>query len=94
MLSASQTMFNIIGAIVAGVPGKNMVVSCLEHPSGFDSVQYYAERYGLELRVCRVIPLPAALMFPKWERLVEDTVLLSCMYPATSQARSMIFLLS
>ena len=33
-------MFNIIGAIVAsGVPGKNMVVSCLEHPSGFDGVQ-------------------------------------------------------
>lgn len=81
MLSASQTMFNIIGAIVAGVPGKNMVVSCLEHPSGFDSVQYYAERYGLELRVLQSNPATGGIDVSEVERLVDkDTVLLSCMY--------------
>lgn len=81
MLSASQTMFNIIGAIVAGVPGKNMVVSCLEHPSGFDSVQYYCERYGLELRVMQSDPATGGIDVSEVERLVDkDTVLLSCMY--------------
>ena len=81
MLSASQTMFNIIGAIVAGVPGKNMVVSCLEHPSGFDSVQYYCERYGLELRVMQSDPATGGIDVSEVQRLVdEDTVLLSCMY--------------
>lgn len=81
MLSASQTMFNIIGAIVAGVPGKNMVVSCLEHPSGFDSVQYYCERYGLELRVMQSNPATGGIDVSEVERLVDkDTVLLSCMY--------------
>ncbi len=81
MLSASQTMFNIIGAIVAGVPGKNMVVSCLEHPSGFDSVQYYCERYGLELRVMQSDPATGGIDVSEVKRLVDkDTVLLSCMY--------------
>lgn len=80
-LSASQVMFNIIGAIAASVPGKNMVVSVLEHPSGFDSVQYYAERYGLELRVLQSNPATGGIDVSEVERLVDrDTVLLSCMY--------------
>ena len=80
-LSASQVMFNIIGAIAASVPGKNMVVSVLEHPSGFDSVQYYADRYGLELRVMQSNPATGGIDVSEVERLVDkDTVLLSCMY--------------
>ena len=81
MLSASQTMFNIIGAIAGAIPGKNMVVSCLEHPSGFDSVQYYAEKYNLELRVMQSNPATGGIDVSEVERLVDkDTVLLSCMY--------------
>lgn len=80
-LSASQVMFNIIGAIAAAIPGKNMVVSVLEHPSGFDSVEYYAERYGLELRVLQSNPATGGIDVSEVERLVDkDTVLLSCMY--------------
>lgn len=80
-LSASQVMFNIIGAIAASVPGKNMVVSVLEHPSGFDSVEYYCERYGLELRVMQANPATGGIDVSEVERLVDkDTVLLSCMY--------------
>lgn len=80
-LSASQVMFNIIGAIAASVPGKNMVVSVLEHPSGFDSIEYYAERYGLELRVMQSNPATGGIDVSEVERLVDkDTVVLSCMY--------------
>lgn len=80
-LTASQVMFNIIEAITQAIPGKNMVVSVLEHPSAFDSVQYYAERHGLELRVLRSNPAIGGVDVSEVERLVDkDTVLLSCMY--------------
>lgn len=80
-LSASQVMFNIIGAIAQNVPGKNMVVSVLEHPSGFDSVQMYAQRMGLELRVMQSDPATGGIGVSEVRRLVDkDTVLLSCMY--------------
>lgn len=80
-LSASQVMFNIIGAISDAIPGKNMVVSVLEHPSGFDSVEYYAKRHGLELRVMQSNPDTGGIDVSEVKRLVDqDTVLLSCMY--------------
>ena len=80
-LSASQVMFNIIGAIAGSTPGKNMVVSVLEHPSGFDSVQMYAQRMGLELRVLKSNPETGGIDVSEVERLVDkDTVLLSCMF--------------
>jgi len=80
-LSASQVMFNIVGAIAENVPGSNMVVSVLEHPSAFDSVQYYAEKMGLELRVLQSNPLTGGIDAEEIKRKVDkDTVLLSCMY--------------
>ena len=80
-LSASQVMFQIIGAITDAVPGKNIVVSVLEHPSGFDSVEYYAKKHGLELRVMRSNPRTGGIDVSEVKRLVDkDTVLMSCMY--------------
>lgn len=80
-LSASQVMFNIIEAITRSVKGKNIVVSILEHPSAYDSVQYYAEQRGLELRVMQSNPDTGGIDVSEVERLVDqDTVLLSCMY--------------
>ena len=50
-LTASQTMFQMVGMIMENVKGKNAVVSCLEHPSAFDAVEYYCKKTGRELRV-------------------------------------------
>jgi selenocysteine lyase/cysteine desulfurase len=80
-LSASQVMFNIVGAIADGVKGSNMVVSCLEHPSGFDSVQYHAARTGREVRVMRSNPATGGIDVTEVAKYVDnDTVMLSCMY--------------
>lgn len=80
-LSASQVMFNIVGAIADGVEGDNMVVSVLEHPSGFDSVEYHARRTGRELRVMQSNPATGGIDVEEVIKNVdENTVLLSCMY--------------
>lgn len=80
-LSASQVMFDIIETITRSIRGKNIVVSVLEHPSGFDSVEYYAREHGLELRVMRSNPATGGIDVSEVERLVDqDTVLMSCMY--------------
>lgn len=50
-LTASQTMFQMVGMIMENVEGKNAVVSCLEHPSAFDAVEYYCKKTGSELRI-------------------------------------------
>lgn len=80
-LSASQIMFNIVEAIATNVPGKNMVVSVIEHPSAFDSVEYYAKKTGCELRVMQSNPVTGAVELDQVSKLVDkDTVLFSCMY--------------
>ena len=80
-LSASQVMFNIVQAIAENIPGDNMVVSILEHPSGFDSVEYYAKKTGRELRVLNSNPMTGGIDVNEVIRNVDkNTVLLSCMY--------------
>lgn len=80
-LSASQVMFNIVGAIADGVEGDNMVVSVLEHPSGFDSVEYHAKRTGREMRVLGSNPATGGIDVEEIARKVDkNTVMLSCMY--------------
>ncbi len=79
-LTASQTMFQIVGIIMENVPGTNAVVSSLEHPSAFDAVEYYCKKTGRELRVIPanaetggIDPEAAAALVDK------DTCLLSVM---------------
>ena len=50
-LTASQTMFHMVGLIMENIPGKNAVVSSIEHPSAFDAVEFYCKKTGREMRV-------------------------------------------
>ncbi len=80
-LSASQTMFQMVEIILRNVKwGKNVVVSALEHPSAFDSVQYYCEKTGREMRVAHIDPANGQITTDEIKRLVDkDTVMLSVM---------------
>ena len=63
-LTASQAMFHMVGMILEHVPGGNVVVSSLEHPSAFDAVCYHAKRYGNGgMLMNAVIALFATLFF-------------------------------
>ena len=80
-LSASQVMFNIVESIAENIPGDNMVVSVLEHPSAFDSVEYYAKKTGRELRILNSNPLTGGIDVAEViKKIDKNTVLLSCMY--------------
>lgn len=50
-LTASQTMFHMVGLIMENAKGTNAVVSSIEHPSAFDAVEFYCKKTGKELRV-------------------------------------------
>lgn len=50
-LTASQTMFHMVGLIMENVEGTNVVVSAIEHPSAYDAIAYYCEKTGREMRV-------------------------------------------
>ena len=50
-LSASQAMYQAVGAIMENVKwGTNAVTSSLEHPSAHDAVEYYCNKTGREFR--------------------------------------------
>ena len=79
-LTASQTMFQMVGIIMENVPGKNAVVSSLEHPSAFDAVEYYCKKTGRELRVIPANPVTGGIDPEAAAELVDgDTCLLSVM---------------
>ena len=50
-LTASQTMFQMVGMIMENVSGTNAVVSSIEHPSAFDAIEYYCNKTNKEMRV-------------------------------------------
>ena len=79
-LTASQTMFQMVGIIMENIPGKNAVVSSLEHPSAFDAVEYYCKKLGRELRVIPANPISGGIDPEAAAALVDDdTCLLSVM---------------
>jgi selenocysteine lyase/cysteine desulfurase len=79
-LTASQTMFQLVGIIMENTEGKNAVVSSLEHPSAFDAVAYYCEKTGRELRVIPANPQTGGIDPEAVAALVDkDTCLLSVM---------------
>jgi len=80
-LTASQVMFQMVGAVAENIPGTNIVTSVLEHPSAFDAVSYYAEKTGRELRVAQSNKLTGGVDPEEIAKLIdENTVLLSVMY--------------
>ena len=50
-LTASQTMFQMVGIIMENTGGKNAVTSAIEHPSSYDAMEYYCRKTGKDMRV-------------------------------------------
>lgn len=80
-LTASQAMFEIVGAVAENIPGKNIVTTVLEHPSAYDAASYYAKKTGKELRVAKSNPKTGGVDVEEiLSHIDQDTCLLSCMY--------------
>ena len=79
-LTASQTMFHMVGLIMENIPGTNAVVSSIEHPSAFDAVEFYCKKTGRELRVVPANPETGRIDADEVIKYVDkDTCLLSIM---------------
>ena len=79
-LTASQTMFHMVGLIMENTDGTNAVVSSIEHPSAFDAVEYYCKKTGKELRVIPANTTTGAIDPDEVIKYVDkDTCLLSVM---------------
>jgi selenocysteine lyase/cysteine desulfurase len=79
-LTASQTMFQLVGIIMENVSGTNAVVSSIEHPSAFDAVEYYCKKTGRELRVIPANKITGGIDADEVAKLIDkDTCLLSVM---------------
>lgn len=77
-MTASIIVFDVSEAIIASVPGTNVVTTALEHPSAFDGCQIPAEKYGKELRVAQTDPRTGIVRPEDVVKLVDkDTCLLS-----------------
>ncbi|NBK22802.1 MAG: aminotransferase class V-fold PLP-dependent enzyme [Spirochaetia bacterium] len=80
-LSASQAMFQMVGAVVENIPGSNVVTSILEHPSAYDAAAYYCQKTGKELRVAKANQKTGQIDPQEIVSLIdENTCLLSIMY--------------
>ena len=79
-LTASQTMFHMVGLIMENIPGTNAVVSSIEHPSAFDAIEYYCKKTGKEMRVVPANPLTGGIDPDEAVKYVDkNTCLLSIM---------------
>ena len=77
-MTASIVLFDVSEAIIANVPGSNVVTTELEHPSAFDGCAVPAERYGKTLRVAKTNPKTGTIDPESILRLVDkDSCLLS-----------------
>ena len=79
-LTASQTMFQMVGMIMENVGGTNAVVSSIEHPSAFDAIEYYCNKTGKEMRVVPANKKTGGIDVDEVIKLVDkNTTLLSIM---------------
>lgn len=80
-LTASQTMYRAVGAILENVDwGTNVVTSLLEHPSAHDAVEYYADRTKREFREVPANPKTGGIDVEEVIKHVDkDTLLVSIM---------------
>ena len=77
-MTASIVLFDVSEAIIANVPGTNVVTTQLEHPSAFDGCAIPAEKYGKELRVAQTDPVTGTIPVENVLKLIDqDTCLLS-----------------
>lgn len=75
-MTASQVMFQIVGAIMENCGGDNAITSVMEHPSAFDAVDYYCRKTGKELKVAKANPETGRIEVEEIERLVTPTTTL------------------
>ncbi len=79
-LTASQAMFHMVGLIMENIPGKNAVVSSIEHPSAFDAIEFYCKKTGKEMRVVPANEKTGGIDVDEVIKYVDkDTCLLSVM---------------
>lgn len=80
-LSASQAMFQVVGAIMENAGwGTNAVTSSLEHPSSHDAVEYYCKKTNREFRVVPANKTTGGIDIDEVLKYVDkDTCLLSIM---------------
>ena len=79
-LTASQTMFHMVGLIMENIPGTNAVVSSIEHPSAFDAIEFYCKKTGKEMRVVPANKKTGGIDTDEVMKYVDkDTCLLSIM---------------
>ncbi len=80
-LTASMVIFDMNRAIIENVTGTNVVTTALEHPSAYDSVVFYAEKMGKEVRVAKTNDVTGGVDVSEILKLVDkDTCLLSFIY--------------
>ena len=80
-MTASQVMFQMVGAILENCPGDNAVTSVMEHPSAFDAVKYYCDKTGKEFRVVGANPASGRIEVEDIKKVVTPTTtLLSVMW--------------
>ena len=54
--STTSLVYRVLGAIVANVPGSNVVTTNLDHPAVFDATRILSERFNKEWRVAELSP--------------------------------------
>lgn len=80
-LTASQAMFDIVGAVAENIPGTNIVTTVLEHPSAHDAALYYAKKTGKEFRPVKTNPVTGGVDVDEIVSKIDcNTCLLSFMY--------------
>jgi len=80
-LTASQAMFEMVGAVAENIPGTNIVTTVLEHPSAHDAAFYYAKKTGKEFRPVKTNPVTGSVDVEDIVNKIDcNTCLLSFMY--------------
>lgn len=80
-LTASQAMFDMVGAVAENIPGTNIVTTVLEHPSAHDAAYYYAQKTGKEFRPVKTNPVTGGVDVDEIVKNIDcNTCLLSFMY--------------
>jgi selenocysteine lyase/cysteine desulfurase len=80
-LTASQAMYEMVGAVAESIPGTNIVTTVLEHPSAHDAAFYYAKKTGKEFRPVKTNPVTGGVDVDEIVSKIDcNTCLLSFMY--------------
>ncbi|MDT2660401.1 aminotransferase class V-fold PLP-dependent enzyme [Enterococcus hulanensis] len=78
--TASQIMMEMVRILSENTSGTNNVTTLLEHPSAFDSMTYYSDKYDRELRIAGVNKETGGVDADQVISLIdEDTAILCCM---------------